>query len=91
MFLLVATLPPVTISLNRQLISRETYNEKYQRSLLEGGFERWSEEVEILHGTLHTLVGENNGQMSSMYSPLDPIFYLHHGHIDYLCMNAQAG
>jgi tyrosinase len=78
-------------TLNRRLVSRETYNEKYQRSLTEGGFEGWAQEMEVLHGTLHIRVGERNSQMSGMFSPLDPVFYLHHGHLDYLWVVAQAG
>jgi hypothetical protein len=47
--------------------------------------------MEILHGKLHIRVGENNSQMSSKFAPLDPIFYLHHAHFDFLWTTAQAG
>jgi hypothetical protein len=78
-------------TLNRRLVSKDTYNEQYQRSLREGGFENWAQEMEILHGTVHIRVGENNSQMSAMYAPLDPLFYLHHGHFDFLWTTAQGG
>jgi hypothetical protein len=36
------------------------------------------------HALVHTGIGGNNGDMSFMYSPNDPIFWLHHGFIDYI-------
>jgi len=37
--------------------------------------------IEDVHNPIHDLIG---GVMSTMLSPLDPIFYLHHGNIDRL-------
>ncbi|KXN72579.1 Di-copper centre-containing protein [Conidiobolus coronatus NRRL 28638] len=36
------------------------------------------------HALVHTGIGGNNGDMSFMYSTNDPIFWLHHGFIDYI-------
>jgi hypothetical protein len=38
-------------------------------------------QIESLHGSVHMFVG---GQMTSMGSPYDPIFFLHHAYIDKL-------
>ncbi|KXN72575.1 Di-copper centre-containing protein [Conidiobolus coronatus NRRL 28638] len=36
------------------------------------------------HALVHTGIGGNNGDMSFMYSTNDPIFWIHHGFIDYM-------
>merc|ERR1712216_396374 len=41
-----------------------------------------------IHGQIHGAIGGNSGHawghMTSLYSPYDPIFFLHHGFIDFL-------
>ena len=49
-----------------------------------------SPQMELLHGTLHVSVGGNGGDMSTMNSPRDPLFFLHHGHLDYMWSSAQV-
>lgn len=78
-------------SLNGKLVALETYNDLFTQSLTNGGFEKWSQDAELSHGVLHISVAGVDGQMKTMWSPLDPIFYMHHGHMDYLWMQAQAG
>lgn len=70
------------------LPTTEFYGELYTNSLQAGGFEEWSRQIEIAHGSLHNEVG---GIMATMASPLDPLFYLHHADIDFLWVQAQAG
>ncbi|KXN72572.1 Di-copper centre-containing protein [Conidiobolus coronatus NRRL 28638] len=36
------------------------------------------------HALVHTGIGGNNGDMSYMFSPNDPIFWIHHGFVDYI-------
>lgn len=38
----------------------------------------------ILHNAVHGAIGGAHGQMSRMASPYDPLFFLHHGFMDYL-------
>jgi hypothetical protein len=73
--------------------SVEFYNQLYQDTLRKpNGLEAYTTEVEWAHGTLHNLVGGRNGHMTRMsLSPLDPIFYAHHAHIDYLFHRTQLG
>ncbi|KAJ9048952.1 hypothetical protein DSO57_1029502 [Entomophthora muscae] len=54
------------------LLKSKNYNQL--RTSIEGG----------PHGTVHTGIGGNNGDMTNMYSPNDPIFYAHHAFIDLL-------
>ncbi|KAJ3156113.1 hypothetical protein HDU86_004081 [Geranomyces michiganensis] len=62
------------------------------------GFHCWANRNEWLHGTFHTIQGVVNnadqdqvGQMGTMFSPLDPLFYIHHANIDRIYDNAQSG
>ena len=64
------------------------YDSIFQDSLKLGGFKQWAKDMEIKHGYLHNSVG---GQMSGMYSPVDPLFYMHHGHLDSMWAQAQVG
>ena len=59
------------------------------------GFTRWSRDMEVNHGHFHVSVGGTSGpsgisQMASMFSPLDPVFYMHHAFYDYMWSVAQA-
>ncbi|KXN72573.1 Di-copper centre-containing protein [Conidiobolus coronatus NRRL 28638] len=36
------------------------------------------------HALVHTGIGGANGDLSFMYSPNDPIFWIHHGFVDYI-------
>lgn len=40
--------------------------------------------LEYLHGPVHIAVGGEAGQMSTVRSPADPLFWLHHANIDRL-------
>jgi hypothetical protein len=73
--------------------SVEFYSQLYQNSIKDGkAFETYSTEMEYAHGVLHNLVGGKRGHMNRVsLSPLDPIFYAHHSHIDYLFHRAQLG
>jgi Common central domain of tyrosinase len=73
------------------LPAQEVFSAIYQKSLKKGGFKEWSQDMEVQHGYLHYIVGGENGQLFSMYSPLDPIFYMHHAHMDFLYVQAQSG
>ncbi|KAI9297856.1 Di-copper centre-containing protein [Neoconidiobolus thromboides FSU 785] len=42
------------------------------------------------HGSVHTGIGGNGGDMSYMYSPNDPLFYMHHAFVDLLWAEWQA-
>jgi len=42
------------------------------------------------HGAVHVGIGGNGGDFSTMYSPNDPLFYLHHTFIDLLWSEWQA-
>ena len=46
----------------------------------------WTSNVELQHGLFHNMVG---GIMSTMLSPLDPLFYIHHGFYDLMWHQAQ--
>ncbi|KAI8896081.1 hypothetical protein BC833DRAFT_118686 [Globomyces pollinis-pini] len=78
-------------SLNGRFPSVELYSNIFRQSLANGGFERWAVDMEIWHGTLHVQTGGPGGQLSGMFSPLDPLFYTHHAHMDLLWVQAQAG
>jgi tyrosinase len=77
-------------SLNQQ-VSTVLYSNLLQRSLTSGnrGFSDWAQNMEIYHGNLHIAVGGGYGQMSGMFSPLDPLFYMHHAFFDYMWFVAQ--
>lgn len=68
--------------------SLEQYNQLYQDSLRNGGYTAWYKQAEIYHGMIHMHAG---GQMISMFSPLDPLFYLHHSYMDLLWSASQQG
>ncbi|KAI8896094.1 hypothetical protein BC833DRAFT_598980 [Globomyces pollinis-pini] len=78
-------------SLNGRVPSMEQYNQIYQQSLAGGGYPFYAKHMEAIHGVFHTQCGGNGGQMANMYSPLDPLFYMHHGHFDSMLVQAQAG
>jgi hypothetical protein len=66
----------------------EIYDSMYQESLRNGGFKSWQEKLEYNHGHMH----ENaDGMMTTHFSPLDPLFWLHHAHIDFVWVQASAG
>jgi hypothetical protein len=44
----------------------------------------------VPHGNVHVLIGGNGGDMSTMHSPNDPIFWLHHAFIDKLWADRQT-
>ncbi|KAJ2998111.1 hypothetical protein HDV02_004788 [Globomyces sp. JEL0801] len=75
--------------LNGQLPAQTLYDSYTQQSLRRGGFSYWSQRSEATHGVLHYTVGGDNGQMSYMHSPADPLFYIHHATLDYLWVKAQ--
>ncbi|KAI8896089.1 hypothetical protein BC833DRAFT_118895 [Globomyces pollinis-pini] len=78
-------------SLNGQLPSAQTYADVFQQSLANGGYSLWSDRMELWHGSLHIYVAGASGQMMTMSSPLDPMFYMHHVHLDLMFVQAQAG
>ncbi|KAI9297877.1 Di-copper centre-containing protein, partial [Neoconidiobolus thromboides FSU 785] len=47
-------------------------------------FSYFSFSLEVFHGYPHDGIGGDYGDFSTMYSPSDPLFYLHHGFIDML-------
>jgi hypothetical protein len=80
-------------------VSRTSYSNILQNSfnpaLGPTGFTRWSRDMEVSHGHFHVSVGGTSGpsgisQMASMFSPLDPVFYMHHAFYDYMWSVAQA-
>ncbi|KAJ3001559.1 hypothetical protein HKX48_002811, partial [Thoreauomyces humboldtii] len=77
--------------------SLDDYNNIYQECLSQpdsNGFHCWANRNEWLHGTFHVINGGADtevGQMATMYSTIDPLFFLHHANIDRLYDNAQAG
>jgi hypothetical protein len=72
-----------------KMISSTLYSSLLQTHLTTG-FPQWSKQMEVYHGNVHIAVGGSNvGQMGTMASPLDPLFYLHHGYYDYLWYIAQ--
>ncbi|OAJ39582.1 hypothetical protein BDV3_005376 [Batrachochytrium dendrobatidis] len=76
------------------LPSTDTYSQMYTDSIANGGFAFYAPRLELYHGQVHVLIGGGpmeDGQMQSMLSPLDPFFFAHHGHIDWMWFNAQAG
>lgn len=52
------------------------------RTMAYDEYRRWIETAP--HGIVHSSVGGRGGDMTSMQSPNDPIFWLHHGMIDKL-------
>ena len=78
-------------SLNESLVPSEVYDNMLADNLkTNGGYAQWHTDAEITHGSVHIAIGGLQGQMSMMASPLDPLFYLHHGHFDYLWLQAQV-
>ncbi|KAI8593797.1 hypothetical protein BDZ88DRAFT_435818 [Geranomyces variabilis] len=80
--------------------SLDDYNNIYEQctKLPTNGFHCWANRNEWLHGTFHTIQGVVNnanqdqvGQMGTMFSPLDPLFFIHHANIDRIYDNAQSG
>ncbi|KXN67968.1 Di-copper centre-containing protein [Conidiobolus coronatus NRRL 28638] len=47
-------------------------------------FSRFSNQFEDFHTLLHLYIGGMGGDMSQGFSPNDPIFYLHHGLVDWI-------
>ena len=78
---------------NRNLISPAEWADLIQQSISNRqGFNFFAPapQAELVHGTLHVAVGGTSGDMSFMRSPRDPLFYLHHAHLDVLWSNAQV-
>ena len=72
-------------SLNKRLVQAAAYDVATKNSIqMKTGFGNWHEEMEVpkinkqYHGTVHMEIGGKDesslGQMSTMASPLDPIF-----------------
>jgi Common central domain of tyrosinase len=57
----------------RGLPSGQLWNALFLQSLRQNGFAQWARQMEINHGTLHNLVGGAGGQMTTYYSPADPV------------------
>ena len=75
---------------NERLYPSQFYDKLLNSSLTQkSGFAGWASDLEVSHGTFHVEVGGDQGQMSQMGSPLDPLFYLHHANIDYIWLQAQ--
>jgi tyrosinase len=73
---------------NSRLPAPETLAYHFQTSISSGqGFDYYYRALEVIHGNLHVAVG---GQMATMDSPRDPLFYMHHGNIDYEWSKCQA-
>ncbi|TPX62929.1 hypothetical protein PhCBS80983_g00019 [Powellomyces hirtus] len=75
--------------------SLDDYNNIYQTCLKRAtdGFHCWANRNEWLHGTFHVINGGNDdqvGQIGTMFSPLDPLFFIHHANIDRIYDNVQA-
>jgi len=49
-------------------------------------FSTWRRELELLHNSVHVLIG---GTMQTVLSPLDPIFFSHHAMVDKLWSEQQ--
>ncbi|KAI9097204.1 hypothetical protein DFS34DRAFT_593885 [Phlyctochytrium arcticum] len=68
-----------------RLTSMSDYIEA-EKSCAAEGYSCWSPMVEALHGLFHVANGgmgvDYEGHMSSMYSPIDPLFWLHHANVD---------
>jgi hypothetical protein len=48
-------------------------------------YDQFRQRVEYVpHGIVHAAVGGQNGDMTAMHSPNDPIFWLHHSNVDRL-------
>ncbi|KAJ9058822.1 hypothetical protein DSO57_1008351 [Entomophthora muscae] len=45
-------------------------------------FSDFAVQFEIKHGRPHDSIGGNSGDFAQMYSPNDPLFYLHHAFVD---------
>ncbi|KNC99358.1 uncharacterized protein SPPG_05604 [Spizellomyces punctatus DAOM BR117] len=75
--------------------SLDDYNNIYNMCLnVPTGFHCWANRNEWLHGTFHVVNGgqqQQVGQMATMFSPLDPLFYLHHSNIDRIYDDVQGG
>ena len=88
-------LSDTAVKTNRDLqhydqVSPSEWSQLLQESVRNGkGFQYFapSPQAELLHGTLHVSI---SGDMSVMIAPRDPLFYLHHGHLDYLWSQAQV-
>jgi Common central domain of tyrosinase len=81
------------LSLNRdlsrnRLTAPETLAFHFQTSISNGqGFEYYHRALEVVHGTVHVAVG---GEMATMNSPRDPLFYVYHGNLDFEWAKCQA-
>ena len=65
---------------NGQIPASEIYANHFQTSVkTRQGFGYYYGAVEVVHGYLHNAIG---GQMATMSSPRDPLFYSHHGNLD---------
>lgn len=80
----------------KDLVSSSQWSSILQKSINnQQGFLFWAPapQAELLHAAVHVWVGGTNGvvgDMSMMTSPRDPIFYIHHSHVDYLWSMAQV-
>ncbi|KAJ9048712.1 hypothetical protein DSO57_1032186 [Entomophthora muscae] len=48
----------------------------------EPSYSEFAMRFEIKHGNPHVNIGGNNGDFSTMHSPNDPLFYMHHAFVD---------
>ena len=72
---------------------REMFDILYNQSIAAGAnlaYANWTTAMEIQHGSVHLNTGVGS-QMNSQYTPYDPLFYLHHAHMDFLWSQAQSG
>lgn len=58
--------------------------------LVYGEYENFRRALERPHNNAHVIIGRGGGHMSSMMSPLDPLFWLHHCNVDRLWAQWQA-
>ncbi|KAJ3032155.1 hypothetical protein HK097_005373, partial [Rhizophlyctis rosea] len=65
--------------------SLDFYNNALRDSFQEG-YKNWARNVERLHGWVHVSQG---GLMSTMYSPLDYVFWFHHSNVDRIWHRVQ--
>ncbi|MGL5901020.1 MAG: tyrosinase family protein, partial [Lactobacillaceae bacterium] len=69
------------------------YSKKDINRLLKskGSYDEFRDILELVpHALVHANVGGEDGDMSSMYSPNDPIFWHHHSYIDLLWHKKQV-
>ena len=85
--------PPKRDLQSRDLISPEQWSDLVQRSIEnKQGFNFFAPapQGEFIHGVLHTAFAGKTGDMITMKSPRDPVFFLHHAHLDLVWSSAQG-